>query len=79
MDRPKTLDHDWVWGGCGDNIKYGYEFALAFVDLRENESNHPKGSEELAVMLMNKHNNEAGRRVCTLYLDDNCILVYLNY
>lgn len=64
-DRPKTLDHDWVWGGCGDNIDYGYEFASAFVDLREEESNYPKGSEELAVMLMNKHNNGAGRRVST--------------
>jgi len=52
-----------VWGGCGDNIDYGYDFAQAFVDLREKERNHPKGSKELAMMLVNKHNNEAGRRV----------------
>ena len=22
--RPDHLDSDWVWGGCGDNIHYGY-------------------------------------------------------
>ena len=63
MQRPSDLNNDWVWGGCGDNVEYGYRFASVFVDLREKESNHPKGSDELAVMLMNKHNNEAGRRV----------------
>lgn len=78
MERPKSLDHDWVWGGCGDNIAYGYEFASVFVDLRERESNHPKGSKELALMLMNKHNNEAGRRVSHINLKTIFLTVYLS-
>lgn len=68
MERPDNLNNDWVWGGCGDNVNYGYQFATAFVDLREKESNHPKGSEDLALTLMNKHNNEAGRRVSSHYI-----------
>jgi hypothetical protein len=25
MGRPKDLRKDWVWGGCGDNLEYGYK------------------------------------------------------
>ncbi|ESO85170.1 hypothetical protein LOTGIDRAFT_130786, partial [Lottia gigantea] len=60
--RPKDLHRDWIWGGCGDNIEYGYKFAKAFVDMREKEKNHPRHSRDLSRMLMNVHNNEAGRR-----------------
>ena len=61
--RPKDLPRDWLWGGCGDNIEYGYRFAKEFVDARERERIHAKGSYESARILMNLHNNEAGRRV----------------
>lgn len=64
--RPKDLPRDWLWGGCGDNIDYGYRFAKEFVDARERERIHAKGSYESARILMNLHNNEAGRRVSTL-------------
>ncbi|KAG8201598.1 hypothetical protein JTE90_012673 [Oedothorax gibbosus] len=60
--RPKNLHRDWIWGGCGDNIEYGYRFTEGFVDVREREANHPKGSLEQGRKLMNLHNNEAGRR-----------------
>ncbi|XP_013395197.1 protein Wnt-5b [Lingula anatina] len=60
--RPKTLHRDWIWGGCGDNLVYGYNLATGFVDIREREMNHPRFSKELARMLMNLQNNEAGRR-----------------
>ena len=23
--RPKDLKREWIWGGCGDNIHYGYK------------------------------------------------------
>ena len=23
--RPKDLNKEWIWGGCGDNIEYGYK------------------------------------------------------
>lgn len=64
--RPKDLPRDWLWGGCGDNIDYGYRFAKEFVDARERERIHAKGSYESARILMNLHNNEAGRRVSAM-------------
>lgn len=60
--RPDSLNKDWVWGGCGDNIEYAEQFASAFIDLREKEMNNPKKSYELSKTLMNKHNNEVGRK-----------------
>ncbi|KPP65565.1 hypothetical protein Z043_116006, partial [Scleropages formosus] len=63
--RPRDLQRDWLWGGCGDNVNYGYRFAREFVDAREREKNHPRGSEEHARTLMNLQNNEAGRQVRT--------------
>ena len=63
--RPKDLPRDWLWGGCGDNIDYGYRFAKEFVDARERERIHAKGSYESARILMNLHNNRCGRTVST--------------
>ncbi len=61
--RPKDLPRDWLWGGCGDNVNYGYRFSREFVDAREREKNYPRGSVEHAHTLMNIQNNEAGRMV----------------
>ncbi|XP_068624141.1 uncharacterized protein [Battus philenor] len=60
--RPKNLHADWVWGGCGDNLQYGYKFTEGFVDIRERERKVKRGSREQGRQLMNRHNNEAGRR-----------------
>ncbi|XP_060519678.1 protein Wnt-5b-like [Cylas formicarius] len=62
MRRPKDLRKDWVWGGCGDNLEYGYKFAQNFVDVREKERKYKKGGRDQGRALMNLHNNEAGRR-----------------
>uniref|UniRef100_A0AAZ3RLZ4 Protein Wnt n=1 Tax=Oncorhynchus tshawytscha TaxID=74940 RepID=A0AAZ3RLZ4_ONCTS len=48
--RPRDLPRDWLWGGCGDNVNYGYRF------------NYPRGSIEHTRTLMNLQNNEAGRQ-----------------
>ncbi|XP_076662584.1 protein Wnt-5b isoform X1 [Halictus rubicundus] len=61
-NRPRDLKHDWIWGGCGDNLEYGYKFTQAFVDVRERERSFKRGSREQGRSLMNLHNNEAGRR-----------------
>lgn len=61
--RPRDLQRDWLWGGCGDNVHYGYRFAREFVDAREREKNYPRGSPEHTRTLMNLQNNEAGRQV----------------
>lgn len=75
--RPKDLPRDWLWGGCGDNIDYGYRFAKEFVDARERERIHAKGSYESARILMNLHNNEAGRRVSAPVVSPSPALVLL--
>ncbi|MBN3275531.1 WNT5B protein, partial [Polyodon spathula] len=86
--RPKDLPRDWLWGGCGDNVDYGYRFAKEFVDAREREKNYPKGSEEHARTLMNLQNNEAGRQFrepfdvacsgCSEMADRELMSVYLS-
>ncbi|KAK1117718.1 Protein Wnt-5b [Melipona bicolor] len=60
--RPRDLKRDWIWGGCGDNLEYGYKFTQAFVDVKERERSFKRGSREQGRSLMNLHNNEAGRR-----------------
>ncbi|XP_077983929.1 protein Wnt-5b-like [Glandiceps talaboti] len=62
-DRPADLHQEWVWGGCGDNLDYGYRFAREFVDIREKEKNPPRGSDAQGKMYMNLHNNQAGRMI----------------
>ncbi|CAG9821650.1 unnamed protein product [Phaedon cochleariae] len=62
MRRPKDLKKEWVWGGCGDNLEYGYKFTQNFVDIRERERKFKRGTREQGRLLMNLHNNEAGRR-----------------
>ncbi|XP_028966498.1 protein Wnt-5b [Galendromus occidentalis] len=61
-DRPENLHKEWIWGGCGDNIAYGYRFTEGFVDLPERERIFPKNSVDQGKKLMNLHNNEVGRR-----------------
>ncbi|EEB10386.1 protein Wnt-5B precursor, putative [Pediculus humanus corporis] len=60
--RPKDLQRDWLWGGCGDNLEYGYKFTKEFMDVKEREKNYKKGTKEQGKRVMNLHNNEAGRR-----------------
>ncbi|KAJ6644324.1 Protein Wnt-5 [Pseudolycoriella hygida] len=35
--RPKQLHEDWTWGGCGDDLEFGYKFSQSFIDIREKE------------------------------------------
>jgi len=58
-----AASNDWQWGGCSDDTDYGYKFAANFVDAPEREKNYPRHSTSLKHMLMNLHNNEAGRLV----------------
>ncbi|XP_073827630.1 wnt family member 1 wingless [Musca autumnalis] len=44
---------DWEWGGCSDNIGFGFKFSREFVDTGERGRNLREK--------MNLHNNEAGR------------------
>lgn len=46
---------DWEWGGCSDNIGFGFKFSRDFVDTGERGRTLREK--------MNLHNNEAGRAV----------------
>lgn len=46
---------DWEWGGCSDNLAFGYKFSREFVDTGERGRSLREK--------MNLHNNEAGRAV----------------
>lgn len=75
--RPRNMQKDWIWGGCGDNVEYGYRFAETFIDVREKETSFPRSSRDQARKLMNLHNNEAGRRVSVFdfsffFVDKEC-------
>uniref|UniRef100_A0AAG5CZH3 Protein Wnt n=1 Tax=Anopheles atroparvus TaxID=41427 RepID=A0AAG5CZH3_ANOAO len=35
--RPSKLNEDWTWGGCGDDMEFGYKFTQTFIDIREKE------------------------------------------
>jgi len=53
--RASSAVQDWEWGGCSDNIGYGFKFSREFVDTGERGRNLREK--------MNLHNNEAGRAV----------------
>lgn len=57
--------HDWEWGGCSDNIDFGFKFSREFVDTGE----RGRSSREK----MNLHNNEAGRTVSAHFAFENSL------
>ena len=50
-------DGDWEWGGCGDNVEYGYKKSKEFMDIVPRRR---RGDIRTMILL---HNNEAGRQV----------------
>lgn len=64
--RPKTLQKDWIWGGCGDNLEYGYRFAETFIDVREKErgsSNSPTiGTGSNNNLIVTTENSSSGKK-----------------
>ena len=59
--RPDGLPNSHLWIGCGDNLRYGFEFSKMFLDAKEELVEDSLGS--MSKVLMNIHNNEAGRWV----------------
>jgi len=58
----KSVDGNWEWGGCGDNVYIGYERSKDILDKIRRRRRH---SNIRTLMLL--HNNEAGRLVSVLY------------
>jgi len=57
---PANLPETHYWRGCSDNLEYGYKFSRTFVDAGEEFTN--ENLKGVSRVLMNLHNNEAGRR-----------------
>lgn len=47
----------WEWGGCGDDVEFGYEKSKQFMDAKRR-----RGKSDIRT-LIDLHNNEAGRLV----------------
>ncbi|KAK0399914.1 hypothetical protein QR680_003272 [Steinernema hermaphroditum] len=71
-ERPQGVDTQWNWGGCGDNVDYGYRFARDFIDVREKEDGFPKRSADRGRSLMNRWNNEVGRKLLKRHTRPKC-------
>ncbi|XP_056314973.1 protein Wnt-6 [Danio aesculapii] len=59
-------DWHWEWGGCGDDVDFGYEKSRQFMDTRQR-----KGKSDIR-SLIDLHNNEAGRVVIQIQMRTEC-------
>ncbi|RUS70048.1 hypothetical protein EGW08_022190, partial [Elysia chlorotica] len=75
--RDFRSDGEWEWGGCGDDVDYGYRKSREFMDARKRKR---RGDFTTKLQL---HNNKAGRvavrdymrRVCKCHgLSGSCAL-----
>lgn len=64
---PGTEGTAWEWGGCGDDVQFGYEKSQQFMDAK-----NKKGKNDIRA-LIDLHNNEAGRLVRPPALPVPCI------
>ena len=55
--RDISSDGEWVWGGCHDDVNFGYVKSREFMDARRKKR---RGDVTTKIQL---HNNEAGRLV----------------
>jgi hypothetical protein len=60
--RPGNLNKDWVWGGCGDNVEYGYKFTKTFVDITEKSLNDDRYN-----LIASNNNNEVSYKILDRY------------
>lgn len=61
-EAKKTLptEGDWEWGGCGDNVNFGFKKSRDFMDAPYRKRSDIK-------TLVKLHNNDAGRLVGSSY------------
>lgn len=58
MDKKKYMPNEgeWEWGGCGDNVNFGFKKSRDFMDAPYRQRSDIK-------TLVKLHNNDAGRLV----------------
>lgn len=59
---------DWEWGGCGDNVNFGFKKSRDFMDAPYRKRSDIK-------TLVKLHNNDAGRLVSYFYTYLLCVRV----
>lgn len=58
-------DGEWEWGGCGDNVNFGYRKSKDFMDARYRKRSDIK-------TLVKIHNNDAGRLAVKNHMRTEC-------
>jgi hypothetical protein len=58
LKSPSSSPDGFEWGGCSEDLKFGRNVSMSFVDQQENIITRRK-----IVRMVNLHNNEAGRQV----------------
>ncbi|XP_076158790.1 protein Wnt-6-like [Alosa pseudoharengus] len=56
----------WEWGGCGDDVEFGYQISRQFTDSRRR-----RGKSDIRT-LIDLHNNEAGRLAVSSFMRVEC-------
>uniref|UniRef100_UPI00398EA6D2 protein Wnt-6-like n=1 Tax=Pristiophorus japonicus TaxID=55135 RepID=UPI00398EA6D2 len=56
----------WEWGGCGDDVEFGYDKSKQFMDAESKKAQSDIKS------LIDLHNNEAGRLTVKNYMRTEC-------
>ncbi|KAL3095631.1 hypothetical protein niasHT_024457 [Heterodera trifolii] len=72
LQQSRGVNEDWTWSGCGDNIDYGYRFSRDFIDVREKEESNKRSAEWHGRSLMNRWNNEVGRKIVKRQAKPKC-------
>jgi hypothetical protein len=85
VSNSKDIRH-YQFGGCSDNVLFGYKLSKHFVDSNENSKTIKTSQENDQDLylnqehkLMNLHNNEVGRRVNFIIFFLFQFLNYLNF
>ncbi|XP_051651500.1 protein Wnt-16 [Manacus candei] len=64
-----SASEGWHWGGCSDDIHYGMSFSRKFLDMPLKNLTGKSGS---GLVVMNLHNNEAGRQAVAKLMSVDC-------
>ena len=56
----------WLWGGCGDNLKYSRKFARQFLSMNKAEEQDLRAA-------VDRHNTNLGIRVSTRVEPLSCV------
>ena len=62
MSKNVPIEGDWEWGGCGDNVNFGFKKSRDFMDAPYRKRSDIK-------TLVKLHNNDAGRLVSFFILE----------